>query len=49
MSSTIQVNGTEPPVAAEGDTPLLWVLRDILDLTGNESPRHNRCALPFVL
>jgi isoquinoline 1-oxidoreductase subunit alpha len=36
MSYTIQVNGTERRVDAEGDTPLLWVLRDVLDLTGTK-------------
>jgi isoquinoline 1-oxidoreductase subunit alpha len=36
MSYTIQVNGMEHRVDAEGDTPLLWVLRDILDLTGTK-------------
>src|ERR1700736_2547913 len=36
MSYTIHVNGTEHRVEAEGDTPLLWVLRDILDLTGTK-------------
>jgi isoquinoline 1-oxidoreductase subunit alpha len=36
MSYTIQVNGTKHTVDAEGDTPLLWVLRDILDLTGTK-------------
>src|SRR5690606_14752865 len=32
----ITVNGTERTVAAEGDTPLLWVLRDALELTGTK-------------
>ena len=36
MSYTIQVNGTAHEVDAEGDTPLLWVLRDILNLTGTK-------------
>ena len=36
MSYTIEVNGTKHTVDAEGDTPLLWVLRDILDLTGTK-------------
>jgi isoquinoline 1-oxidoreductase subunit alpha len=36
MSFTIRVNGNEHRVEAEGDTPLLWVLRDILDLTGTK-------------
>ncbi len=36
MSYTIEVNGTKREVDAEGDTPLLWVLRDNLDLTGTK-------------
>jgi len=36
MSYTLDVNGTKHAVDAEGDTPLLWVLRDILDLTGTK-------------
>jgi isoquinoline 1-oxidoreductase subunit alpha len=36
MSYTIQVNGTQHIVDAEADTPLLWVLRDILDMTGTK-------------
>jgi isoquinoline 1-oxidoreductase subunit alpha len=36
MSYTIHVNGSEHHMEAEGDTPLLWVLRDILDLTGTK-------------
>jgi isoquinoline 1-oxidoreductase alpha subunit len=36
MSYRIRVNGTEHEVAAEGDTPLLWVLRDILDMAGTK-------------
>ena len=34
MSYTIKVNGTSQTVDVEGDTPLLWVLRDTLDLKG---------------
>ncbi len=32
----ITVNGRTHRVAAEADTPLLWVLRDILNLTGTK-------------
>jgi isoquinoline 1-oxidoreductase alpha subunit len=32
----ITVNGTRRRVDAEGDTPLLWVLRDTLGLTGTK-------------
>ena len=36
MSFTIKVNGTARTVDAEGNTPLLWVLRDELGLTGTK-------------
>ena len=36
MSFAIRVNGTEFDVSVEGDTPLLWVLRDILGMTGTK-------------
>lgn len=36
MSYKIRVNGEEHTVDAEGDTPLLWVLRDILGMTGTK-------------
>jgi isoquinoline 1-oxidoreductase subunit alpha len=36
MSYTIEVNGSKHTVEAEGDTPLLWVLRDVLDMTGTK-------------
>jgi isoquinoline 1-oxidoreductase subunit alpha len=36
MSFTIKINGTARTVDAEGDTPLLWVLRDDLGLTGTK-------------
>jgi isoquinoline 1-oxidoreductase alpha subunit len=36
VSYKIRVNGTEHTVEAEGDTPLLWVLRDMLGLTGTK-------------
>jgi isoquinoline 1-oxidoreductase alpha subunit len=32
----LQVNGTAHAVDAEADTPLLWVLRDLLGLTGTK-------------
>lgn len=34
MSATLDVNGKTVAVKASGDTPLLWVLRDELGLTG---------------
>lgn len=36
MSYTIRVNGTDHTVDVEGDTPLLWVLRDVLNMTGTK-------------
>ena len=36
MSIQIKVNGTAHTVDVEGDTPLLWVLRDTLGLTGTK-------------
>lgn len=33
---TLRVNGTTHQVDAEPDTPLLWVIRDALDLTGTK-------------
>jgi isoquinoline 1-oxidoreductase alpha subunit len=36
MSYQIRVNGTEHEIDAEGDTPLLWVLRDIMNMTGTK-------------
>ena len=36
MSYNVEVNGVSHSIDAEGDTPLLWVLRDILDLTGTK-------------
>jgi aerobic-type carbon monoxide dehydrogenase small subunit (CoxS/CutS family) len=36
MSFTITVNGTQQTIDVEPDTPLLWVLRDTLGLTGTK-------------
>jgi len=33
---TIEVNGTPHQVDIESDTPLLWVLRDVIGLTGTK-------------
>jgi isoquinoline 1-oxidoreductase subunit alpha len=35
-SFTLQVNGQTYPVEADGQMPLLWVLRDLLNLTGTK-------------
>ena len=36
MAYTIKVNGVERTADVDGDTPLLWVLRDVLGLTGTK-------------
>jgi isoquinoline 1-oxidoreductase subunit alpha len=36
MASTIKVNGVDRTVDVDGDTPLLWVLRDVLGMTGTK-------------
>jgi isoquinoline 1-oxidoreductase alpha subunit len=36
MAFTIKVNGAEHRVDVDGDTPLLWVLRDVLGMTGTK-------------
>jgi len=36
MTTTIKVNGVDHTVDVDGDTPLLWVLRDVLGMTGTK-------------
>ena len=36
MAFTITVNGSARTVDVDGDTPLLWVLRDVLGMTGTK-------------
>src|SRR5258705_13754891 len=36
MANTIKVNGTAHNVDVDGDTPLLWALRDVLGMTGTK-------------
>ena len=36
MATTLNINGRDVSVAAAPDTPLLWVLRDELDMTGTK-------------
>ncbi len=36
MSTTLKINGQDRTVEAEPGTPLLWVIRDELDLTGTK-------------
>jgi isoquinoline 1-oxidoreductase subunit alpha len=34
MATTIKVNGVNRTVDVDSDTPLLWVVRDVLGMTG---------------
>ena len=36
MGFTININGNPHSIDADGDTPLLWVLRDVLGMTGTK-------------
>lgn len=36
MAITLNVNGKDRRVDVDGDTPLLWVLRDVLEMTGTK-------------
>jgi isoquinoline 1-oxidoreductase alpha subunit len=36
MATTIKVNGVDRIVDVDDDTPLLWVLRDVLGMTGTK-------------
>ncbi len=36
MSTTLKINGEKREINADADTPLLWVIRDELDLTGTK-------------
>ena len=36
MAFTLKINGTPHEVDVDGDTPLLWVLRDVLGMTGTK-------------
>src|SRR5256884_10002618 len=36
MAFTIKVNGVDRTVDVDGDTPLLWILRDVLKMTGTK-------------
>ena len=36
MATTIRVNGVDRTVDVDGDTPLWWVLRDVLGMTGTK-------------
>lgn len=36
MAFNLQINGQPHSVDADGDTPLLWVIRDVLGMTGTK-------------
>jgi isoquinoline 1-oxidoreductase alpha subunit len=36
MALTLKINGQDHMVEVDGDTPLLWVLRDVLGMTGTK-------------
>src|SRR6202048_1269227 len=36
MAFMLKINGADHSVEADGDTPLLWVLRDVLGMTGTK-------------
>jgi isoquinoline 1-oxidoreductase subunit alpha len=36
MAFLLKINGTNRSVDVDGDTPLLWVLRDVLGMTGTK-------------
>src|ERR1700724_2353080 len=36
MALTIKINGRDHTVDVDGDTPLLWLLRDVLGMTGTK-------------
>jgi isoquinoline 1-oxidoreductase alpha subunit len=36
MAFTLKINGTDHTVDVDNDTPLLWVLRDVLGITGTK-------------
>jgi isoquinoline 1-oxidoreductase subunit alpha len=36
MAFTVKINGTKHDLDVDGDTPLLWVLRDVLGMTGTK-------------
>jgi isoquinoline 1-oxidoreductase subunit alpha len=36
MATTIKINGVDRTVDVDGDKPLLWVLRDVLGMTGTK-------------
>ena len=44
MAYSIEVNGQKRTVDVDGDTPLLWVLRDELDLKGSMFGAAPGCA-----
>jgi hypothetical protein len=46
MAFTIKVNGIAHEVDVDGDIPPLWVLRDVLGMTGTKFGYGRRSAAP---
>src|SRR3954465_6979236 len=44
MAVTLKINGTPHEVDVDGDTPLLWVLRDVLGMTGTKFGCGRSCG-----
>jgi isoquinoline 1-oxidoreductase alpha subunit len=36
MATTIKINGVDQTVDVDGDTPLLWMVPDVLGMTGTK-------------
>jgi isoquinoline 1-oxidoreductase subunit alpha len=45
MSMTLNINGTRREFDGDPDTPLLWVIRDELGLTGTKYDAASRRAM----
>src|SRR5215470_9418987 len=53
MAFQIKVNGADRTADVDGDTPLLWVLRDVLGMTGTmpyvEMGQGTYTAIPMLI
>jgi aerobic-type carbon monoxide dehydrogenase small subunit (CoxS/CutS family) len=49
MAFTLKINGTPHEVDVDGDTPLLWVLRDVLGMTGTKFGQRAKRAVEDML
>ena len=50
MAFTTKINGIDRTIDVDGDTPLLWVIRDVLGMTGTKfgSGAAGLCAAPAL-